>query len=370
MIEFWVSPVLSTINDHDERYFIDIFSSERRAVTSSSSSTITLPNSAFKIENIKLVQNTKEFSEFITQDDLDRAMFDDIYRDNITGRLAGGTGTDKDFSHGCRLSPDGRTVLLKEYLPSHNTKVIVTYVPKSSNGDRLSVYKTSDGKVAFRIISSGTESTVHGEIEWTSNSWHRVMCVYRTNSDSDFMTIVIDGEQGGHIRLGRGGSVSETGASSPALLARKRELVNYFIKTRDEYRLISIGSSIYGDKSSRSRMDNIRFSREIRNLKTDSNGSIIDENYSSNLNTVRPVIEDDATSLLINFAGSNEKNNNFATVINPKFGIFNFDINVIDDLNRVVSINDGEIEDLIVSLVNKLKPAHCNALVKFPNKQC
>ena len=96
----------------------------------------------------------------------------------------------------------------------------------------------------------------------------------------------------------------------------------------------------------------------------------MDTNYSSNLNTVRPVVEDDLTTLILNFEGSDSKNNNFATVIDPKFGIFNFDIEVIDDLDKVVSINDGEIEDLIVLLVNKLKPAHCNALVKFPNKQC
>ena len=41
---------------------------------------------------------------------------------------------------------------------------------------------------------------------------------------------------------------------------------------------------------------------------------------------------------------------------------------VVDDLDKVIGINDGEIEDLIIELVNRLKPAHCNALVKFSNK--
>ena len=117
-------------------------------------------------------------------------------------------------------------------------------------------------------------------------------------------------------------------------------------------------------------MDNLRFSREARDYPRDSSGNIIDPNYSSNTNTVKPVIEDDLTTLILDFGYDIYKTDNFATVIDPKLGIFNFDIEVIDDLDRVVSVNDGEIEDLIVLLVNKLKPAHCNALVKFPNKQC
>ena len=39
-------------------------------------------------------------------------------------------------------------------------------------------------------------------------------------------------------------------------------------------------------------------------------------------------------------------------------------------IDKVIGINDGEIEDLITELVNRLKPAHSNALVKFTKSKC
>jgi hypothetical protein len=60
-------------------------------------------------------------------------------------------------------------------------------------------------------------------------------------------------------------------------------------------------------------------------------------------------------------------NDNFASIIDPERGIYNFDIEILDDLGR---ITDEKTEDLIVELVNRLKPAHSNALVKFPRNHC
>ena len=48
-------------------------------------------------------------------------------------------------------------------------------------------------------------------------------------------------------------------------------------------------------------------------------------------------------------------------------GIFDFDIEVYDNFNK---INNEEVEDLIVDLVDRLKPAHSNALVVFPRDPC
>ncbi len=131
-----------------------------------------------------------------------------------------------------------------------------------------------------------------------------------------------------------------------------------------------MGSDFYGNNSARARMDNVRFSRIARDMPRDSSGFMSDPNYSSNINTVLPVKEDEASTFLVDFGGSNEKADNFATVIDPKYGIFYFTVEVVYEFNNVIGINDVEIEDLIVKLVNKLKPAHSNALVKFTNKHC
>ena len=75
-------------------------------------------------------------------------------------------------------------------------------------------------------------------------------------------------------------------------------------------------------------------------------------------------------NFIMDFNYESALNDTFATVIDPKNGIFNFDIDVIDNFNKVIGVNDGEIEDVIVELVNRLKPAHSNALVKFIDKHC
>jgi hypothetical protein len=104
----------------------------------------------------------------------------------------------------------------------------------------------------------------------------------------------------------------------------------------------------------------------MRLTSQDASGQYIDTNYSSNTNTVRPVVSDDATTLIINFE-SNNSNINYVTVVDPGRGIFDFDIEVYDNFNK---INNEEVEDLIVDLVDRLKPAHSNALVVFPRDPC
>ena len=185
------------------------------------------------------------------------------------------------------------------------------------------------------------------------------------------MRIVVDGVEGGSIRYGEGilygdglvyGQImANTSASS---------YIKHNIKISDDFRIISVGSDSYGNNSAKSRMDNIRFSRIVRDLPKDSSGLVSDPNYSSNTNSILPVGEDDASTFLLDFGGALGKAENFATVIDPKYGIFDFTVEVVDEFNKVIGINDGEIEDLIVKLINKLKPAHSNALVKFTNKHC
>jgi hypothetical protein len=186
------------------------------------------------------------------------------------------------------------------------------------------------------------------------------------------MSIIIDNDEGGQLKFGDAGVVFGGGMAFGQVADRKgsAKRQEYGITLSDSFRLISIGSNVFGLQSAKARIDNIRFSREIRKTYRDSSGLPVDPNYSSNDNTAIPVVNDDMTTLLINFDEITDISDRFASIIDPKNGIFDFEVEVVDDLDKVIGINDGEIEDLIIELVNRLKPAHCNALVKFSNKHC
>jgi len=367
-IEFWASPLMDTVGDEEDRYYVDIYSISQKRVKSFSPTIIDLPTSAKEIVSIQLMENTQEFSEFYSQDEVDQILFDDIYRSEITGKLTGGTGVKKDFSIGSRLSADGRRVFLPDALPGANIDVIVSYTPIDSSGDRVSVYKNKNSQIVFSIIADGVTNTLVKDIDWGRNTWHRIMCTYKTNSSADGMRLFIDGVESGYITYGEGGLIYGSGfvygQTTQELGASKQ--VSYNINLRDDFRLICIGSDLFESHSALSRLDNIRFSRIRRSISTGPSGEYIDTNYSSNTDTILPVIKDNSTTIILDFEQESDEDH-YATVIDPASGIFNFDIEVLDDFGN---INSDEVEDLIVDLVDRLKPAHTNALVKFPRESC
>lgn len=370
-IEFWVSPIIDTLIDKEVRYYVDISSIKQERIRSTSSSFIELNNAAKEILSVKLLNNSERFTGFYTTEEKSTILFDEISRNNISGRLEGGTGTDNDFNMGAKLSSDGLKIYLSESLPGQNVDVIVTYIPLNSQGDRFSIFKDSNSKIVFAITADGIDNMVSVEVDWKKNSWHRIKCVYKTGTTSDTMRVFVDGDEGGFILYGTGILYGEGYIYGQYMQGSGQFRSSEFnIPLNDEFKLIAIGSTIFSSYNARARIDNIRFSRLIRDVTRDSIGLSVDLNYSSNLNTASPVINDDLTTLLIDFDEESIKLDKFATVINPNTGIYNFDIEVIDNFDRVINVNDGEIEDLIVDLVNRLKPAHTNALVKFTKNRC
>ena len=84
-----------------------------------------------------------------------------------------------------------------------------------------------------------------------------------------------------------------------------------------------------------------------------------------------PVKSDDLTTYIYDFDYESVERAIFlANVIDSKYGIYDFEVIIRDDFNRVVGINNGEIEDLVTDLVSRIKPAHSNSYVKFIDKKC
>ncbi len=368
-IEFWISPLLGSNRDYEDRYYVDIFSVSKVRIKSSSPTKIILPSTANKIIGVHLINRKSEMDDFYKKEEIDSILFDEINRSEITGKLEGGSSVGKDFSVGHILSPDGRSIKLLDALPGSNTDIIVSYIPIESMGNRISIYKDSKNNLVFSIKSDEKIHSIRSSIKWEKNTWHRVCCTYKANSSEDLMRLFIDGKESGSVTYGEKdiafGDGSVFGQRRGDKSAAKN--ISYKISLSDEFRAIAIGSDNIGMQPAMARIDNIRFSREARRFKSDASGVFFDSNYSSNLNSALPVISDDLTTILINFNKEIKKDINLASITDAKNGIFEFDLNIIDSFGKIQS---EEVEDLIVELAERLKPAHSNCLVTFPDGRC
>ena len=364
-IEFWVSPMIDTKYDFNNRYYFDAYSAQRLSTKSISSSIINLNNPASKILSIKLLKNTQEFSGFIPNS-TSEVLFDEITRSEITGKLEGGTGTDKDFSLGSKLSPDGTKIVLNDVLPGSKIDVVVTYIPKQFSGQRVSIFKDRFSRIIFRIISDNKEYFVAQEVDWDSSSWHRINCSYTCNNKSDFMRMIIDGNSTEDVYARN----SEFNQDLDYNFDELTPLSKIKIKLNEEFSQLTIGNNLFEDLTAKSRIDNFRISKSVRKIYRDSSGKILDPSYSSNLESIYPVKEDDLTTLLLDFDSKKEQLDFFATIIDEINGTYSFDIDIYDDFNKLVGINDGSLEDLMVELINRIKPAHTNSVIRFNQKYC
>lgn len=362
-IEFWISPLVDTVYDSSTRFFFDSYSAIRTSVKSSSSKIIKLQTAASKILSIKLLKDNEEYSSYIP-DEKYGVIFDEIKRSEITGVLTGGTGSEKDFSSGCTISADGKTILLEKNLPGSSTEVIINYIPRQLSGQRISIFKDKYSRIIFRIINGDTEYYIPFEVDWDRNSWHRIYFSYAANTKQDFMRAIIDGISSENIYY------KETENNDFSEYPEENIVSKLVLTMSEQFSEINIGNNISKDCIALSRIDNFRISKSARKITRDITGSIIDQNYSSNLSSVNPVKEDDLTTILLDFDYENSDETNIATISDPVYGMFNFDINIIDAFDRTKIMNQEYVEDLLVELINRIKPAHTNALVKFENRYC
>jgi len=275
---------------------------------------------------------------------------------------------DKDFFIGGSLSSaDSVTVTLGTPLPNKNSLVKIAYTPLSSNGDRLSIYKDSENYINFFIKASGTEYKVSTPISWDRNTWHRIMVMWKTNSTNsqDRLRLFVDGTETGVIKYGTG-LVYGTGVIYGQ--AEVRANVNRFIvddiDMLDTFSRITIGSDVLSANGANALMDNIRFSdtERLNSIKTVGN-SIVDLNYTSNSAAVNPVVEDGNTTAIYNFDRDDLTVEFLSTIINTERGIFRFQVDVIDSFNKLS--DNQELKDLLVKLVNTIKPANSESIINF-----
>jgi hypothetical protein len=192
--------------------------------------------------------------------------------------------------------------------------------------------------------------------------------------NQDSLILMVDGTESGTIRYGTGliygtgvlyGQATVWGSGDAGTTAARNILSD--INLLDFFNTVHIGADFTEQYTALARMDNIRFSNELRTLTYlggEGPGQLIGKDliYTSNINTAQPVISDALTSLLVDFDTTQTQVEYLATVRNASAGIFDFYLEVIDTFSLA---DTTLVHDLITSLVNRLKPAHTRAFVSF-----
>jgi len=191
--------------------------------------------------------------------------------------------------------------------------------------------------------------------------------MWRANSldNQDRLRLFVDGSERGTIRYGTG-LIYGTGILYGQ--AEVRPGVNRFlvdnIDLTDTFARIFVGSDVFGNNGARAAIDNLRFSEieRLQSIKITSNDTR-DVNYVENTEFANPVVEDVYTTGIFDFEKAEELIEFLTTIINAERGIFRFEVEVIDSFDKV--IGNDELEDLLIKLINTIKPAHAESIITF-----
>lgn len=331
-IEFWVSPQFDTYNDPKFRFYFDASGTVVETATSISRSSVKITGRASSVLSVRLATDTQN------------------------------TGTDY-FLNGS-IGSDFKTLKLGRGLPGQNTPVKIDYVPSGLSGNRISIYKNREGYIVFNVRINDIDYQVAQPIFWPRNSWHRVMAIYKFNrSDNrDQIRLLIDGEERGTLYFGTGLIFGTGIIFGQGLSGTDSSTLTADLNFSDPINQFYIGSDYLGVNSARARIDNLRLSNLARSPLLVA-GQPKDINYLSNTNLAYPVVEDLFTTYLLNFDKLIYKNIDFALLRNETFGIFNFDINIIDSF-KIVSEN-AKVKQILETLIGILKPAQSKVNITY-----
>lgn len=335
-IEFWVGPLDDSLNDTEYHYYVDMAAIMEKTIESSTNTTVILPQKARAIDGVFLAT--------------------DIYK----------VGTNY-FNGGSLSNVDSKTITLGIPLPAQNVDVVIVYTPLDSVGDRVSIFRDPAGFINFFVKASNVEHIISAYMDWDRHTWHRIMVMWKTNSvdNKDRLRLFVDGNERGTIKYGTG-LIYGTGViygQAEVRPGQNRFIVDN-IDLTDTFATIFIGADVFGLNGARAVLDNIRFSdkQRLEAIKTVLNDTI-DINYTTNPEFAIPVIEDLYTTAIYDFDQEENAIEYLATVVNESRGIFRFEVEVIDSFDKVIGNTD--LENLLVELINTIKPAHTEAIITF-----
>lgn len=334
MIEFWVSPRFDTYNDPNIRVYFDAAANVVEEVTSITKGRVQISGRAQRILYVRLESDV-----------------------NLQG---------VNYFNGGIIDTDGRTLILNTPLPFQNTPVKVAYMPTSVAGDRITIAKDRDGFISMTVVAQGQEYQTRQPVFWPRDSWHRIRASFKFNKtdNRDEIRLFIDGEERGTLLFGQGdilfgqgniwGQAAVGGVSDQVYIAD--------INFTDTVQQFSLGQDFAGNFGAEARFDNLKISnRSIAPLIV--SGQPKDVYFNTNTDFIYPSIEDAFTTFLFDFDQTIQKTEDFAVLRDPTYGIFNFNIDIIDSFDIITA--DNRVRTVLESLINTLKPAVSKVGIKY-----
>lgn len=325
-IDMWFSPLFDSITNDNKKYLFDI-SNAKQIRLKSNNNKIIFPRKISKV--IKINALTKSGKDF-----LDDSKLHGLYN------IVGVSGSSEDFSIGGTLLKDSKTFLLNKILPKADMDIVAYYIPENSEEERISCYISNNSSINIEIKSKEGSYVSSEEIDLSFNSWHKILFCF--DSIKRTMRLFLDGDQ-----------LSVINGVNP-------KFKNYSSK-------IVLGSDFYGDYKLNGKISSTRISRKSRGFKLFNDSFYKDINFSSSLELNKELIFDEYTTYLNNFDFKLENKKLFSEIIDPVSGIYNFEIDIFDEFNKL----DAKYKkDLIKELINRIKPAHTNAIIKIKKDRC
>lgn len=324
-IEFWVSPEIDSFNDPKKRYYFDASSAITETVLSSTKTKLLLSSPASQVLDLKFGN-----------------------KQNVPGNFS--------------LSSDQKTIELDIPLPYQNIPITVRYFPLNIIGNRISIFKDETGYLVFQIVSGEKIFALRQPIFWERHSWHRIMAIYSCNKleNKDYLRLFIDGEERANLLFGTGivfGTGSIFGTTNNISGGLKGNIL-----FSDTINYLNFGSESDGQNSGFCAIDNIRLSNVARQ-PTIIAGTSKDLNYHSNSEFRFPVTEDLYTTIIFDFDFLTKKKDDLTLLKNRNYGLSNFEIQVIDSFDIVLS--DEKVKKILETIIGLIKPAHSKVKISY-----
>jgi len=410
-IEFWINPLFDTANDPNTRFYFDAYGAVVEETVSVNSTAVKISAPASQILSVKLKGGNPAIDYFAggkLEIDTQRAIQEEgVSSSNstvlvsqpilqvITVKIIGDL-TEVDYFAGGTISSDRKTIYLNKLLPGNNipliityqttnnnndtlntqvirlnkklpyqkTHVVVNYIPKGLQGDRIALFKDQFGYMNFSITASGTDYVVRAPTRWAQHTWHRVKASYKINSGlgTDELRLFLDGYEFNAVLFGSGLVFGKFPMVMGSASAGDGYGLTSNIRFKDPINDLFIGTQYTGEFPIFALLDNFRISNISRPIYAPY-GEPLDVSYSSNLDVVFPVTEDLYTTYLLDFNTFSSINEDFATLKNRETGSFDFSVNVFDSFGIINS--NVKSQEALENLIKVLKPANSRVFIQY-----
>jgi hypothetical protein len=415
-IEFWVNPLFDTTNDPVNRFYFDAFGAVVEESVSVNSTSVKISAPASKILSVKLKAGDPRVDYFAggkLEIDTQHAVQEiavstgngsvtvsqpilQVITVKIVGDLTGadyfdnGTiGTDQktiflgqtlpssslslivtyQTTENKNITSNTQVIRLNRKLPYQNSQVVVNYIPKGLQGDRMSIFKDSAGYMNFAISASEKDYIVRAPTRWSRNTWHRVKASYKVNGGvgTDELRLFLDGYEFTDVTFGTniffGLLPLVMGEAMPGgFIPNDGYALIQNIQFKDPINELYIGTEYTEENPIFSLIDNFRISDISRPIYAPF-GEPLDVNYSTNLNAVFPVTQDLFTTFLMDFDEAIILNDDFTVLKNRESGLFDFSVNILDSFGIV---NDNiKSKEALEALIKILKPANSRVFIQY-----